>query len=123
MVSKILVTGASGDLGRKTVLHLLERRPAGELVGVARDPSKAADLTAKGVEIRQGDYFEPSSLSQAFKGVEADAHLNARVHRPQDRTGECYRRGCECGRSAPRIDVDYSQARIDIDDAGNHGRR
>jgi len=69
-VSKILVTGASGDLGRKTVLHLLERRPASELVGLARDPSKAADLTAKGVEIRQGDYLEPSSLSQAFKGVE-----------------------------------------------------
>jgi NAD(P)H dehydrogenase (quinone) len=69
-MGKILVTGASGDIGRKTVLHLLKKRPANELVGLVRDPSKAADLAAKGIELRQGDYFDPNSLSQAFKGVE-----------------------------------------------------
>lgn len=69
-MSKILVTGASGDIGRKTLLHLLKRRPAGELIGLARDPSKAADLAAKGVEIRRGEYLEPASLAEAFKGVD-----------------------------------------------------
>jgi NAD(P)H dehydrogenase (quinone) len=69
-MSKILVTGASGDLGRKTLLHLLKRRPATDLVGLVRDPAKATDLAALGVELRQGDYLDRASLSRAFKGVE-----------------------------------------------------
>jgi NAD(P)H dehydrogenase (quinone) len=69
-MSKILVTGASGHLGRMTLQHLLERRPATELVGLARDPGKAADLAAHGVEIRAGDYFDHDSLTRAFAGVE-----------------------------------------------------
>ena len=69
-MSKILVTGASGDLGRKTLLHLLKRTSANELVGLVRDPSKASDLAALGVELRQGDYLDRESLARAFKGVE-----------------------------------------------------
>jgi NAD(P)H dehydrogenase (quinone) len=69
-MGKILVTGASGDIGRKTLLHLLKLKPANELIGLARDPSKAADLAAKGIEIRQGDYYDRDSLSKAFQGVE-----------------------------------------------------
>jgi NAD(P)H dehydrogenase (quinone) len=69
-VGKTLVTGASGDLGRKTLLHLLKLKPASQLIGLARDSSKAEDLAAEGIEVRQGDYFDPDSLSQAFKGVE-----------------------------------------------------
>jgi NAD(P)H dehydrogenase (quinone) len=69
-MSKILVTGASGHLGRMTLQHLLERRPATELVGMARDPEKAADLAARGIEIRTGDYVDPDSLTRAFAGVE-----------------------------------------------------
>jgi NAD(P)H dehydrogenase (quinone) len=69
-MSKVLVTGASGQLGRKTLRQLLLRRPAGELAGLARDPAKAADLTAAGVEIRTGDYTSYESLLDAFVGVE-----------------------------------------------------
>ncbi len=69
-MGKILVTGASGDIGRKTLLHLLKLKPANQLIGLVRDPSKAEDLAAKGIELRKGDYFDPNSLSQAFKGVE-----------------------------------------------------
>ncbi len=69
-MSKILVTGASGDLGRKTLLHLLERRPAADLVGLVRDPAKAADLAARGIELRKGDYLDRSSLARAFTGVD-----------------------------------------------------
>jgi NAD(P)H dehydrogenase (quinone) len=69
-MSKILVTGASGHLGRKTLQHLLKRRPAGDLVGLARDPQKAADLSAQGIEIRRGDYFDYQSLLSALAGVE-----------------------------------------------------
>jgi NAD(P)H dehydrogenase (quinone) len=61
-VSKILVTGASGDIGRRTLQHLLKRTSASELVGLARDPAKAADLSALRVEIRKGDYSDYNSL-------------------------------------------------------------
>jgi NAD(P)H dehydrogenase (quinone) len=69
-VGKILVTGASGVLGRKTLLHLLKRKSANQLVGLVRDPSNAGELAASGVELRQGDYLDPESLSRSFEGVE-----------------------------------------------------
>jgi NAD(P)H dehydrogenase (quinone) len=69
-MTKILVTGATGNIGRLTLKHLLKRRPGSELVGLARDPAKAADLTANGIEIRQGDYFDYEGLARAFDGIE-----------------------------------------------------
>lgn len=69
-MGKILVTAASGHLGRKTLQHLLKRRPASDLVGLARDPKKAADLAALGIEIRKGDYCDYDALLSAFAGVE-----------------------------------------------------
>ncbi|PKA44097.1 SDR family oxidoreductase [Rhizobium sullae] len=69
-MGKILVTAASGYLGRKTLQHLLKRRPASDLIGLARDPQKAADLAAQGIEIRKGDYFDYDSLLNAFADVE-----------------------------------------------------
>ena len=70
MRNKILVTGASGHLGRATLLHLLEKRPADQLIGLVRDPGKASDLAARGIEIRQGDYLDYDSLVRAFGDVE-----------------------------------------------------
>jgi NAD(P)H dehydrogenase (quinone) len=69
-MTKILVTGATGNIGRKTLRHLLKRKPAGDLIGLARDPKKAADLAAEGIEIRQGDYLDYGGLVHAFTGVE-----------------------------------------------------
>jgi len=69
-MSKILVTGASGALGNLTLRHLLDRRPAADLVGLVRDPAKAAGLAAAGVELRTGDYLDPGSLRTAFAGVD-----------------------------------------------------
>jgi len=69
-MGRILVTAASGHLGRKTLQHLLKRRPVSDLIGLARDPHKAAYLAAQGTEIRKGDYFDYDSLLNAFAGVE-----------------------------------------------------
>ena len=69
-MSKILVTGVSGVIGRQTILHLLKKRPASDLIGLVRDPAKAEDLAALGVEQRQGDYLDRESLDRAFAGVE-----------------------------------------------------
>ncbi|MFF0771268.1 SDR family oxidoreductase [Nonomuraea wenchangensis] len=66
----IIVTGATGKLGRSTVERLLERVPA-DRVGVSvRDPRKARDLADRGVRVRQGDFDDPASLVHAFEGAE-----------------------------------------------------
>jgi len=69
-LTKILVTGATGNIGSMTLLHLLKRRPASEIVGLARDPSKARDLAEQGIEIRQGDYLDRERLVHAFVGID-----------------------------------------------------
>jgi NAD(P)H dehydrogenase (quinone) len=67
----IAVTGASGKLGRATIGFLLERKvtPSG-IVAVVRDPQKGADLAARGVQVRRGDYTDPASLETAFRGAD-----------------------------------------------------
>ncbi|MFE1291340.1 SDR family oxidoreductase [Streptomyces sp. NPDC058751] len=65
----IIVTGATGKLGRRTVERLLERVPA-DRVGVSvRDPRKAKDLADRGVRVRQGSFDDPASLVHAFEGA------------------------------------------------------
>ena len=67
--SPLLVTGASGNLGRLAVEELLARG-ATTIIAGTRDPSKLADLTARGVEVRQIDFDNPASLASGFAGVE-----------------------------------------------------
>ncbi|MDP9796529.1 NAD(P)H dehydrogenase (quinone) [Catenuloplanes nepalensis] len=66
----IVVTGATGHLGRLVVEDLLERGvPAGEIIAAARTPEKAADLAARGVQVREADYDRPETLATAFTGA------------------------------------------------------
>jgi NAD(P)H dehydrogenase (quinone) len=67
---KIGVTGASGQLGHLVVDALLAKCPANDVVAIARNSSKAADLAAKGIEIRVADYDDRASLDAAFAGVD-----------------------------------------------------
>ncbi|MFC4564830.1 SDR family oxidoreductase [Nocardiopsis mangrovi] len=62
----IVVTGATGALGRHVVDGLLERAPADQIAAVVRNPDKAADIAARGVEVRVADYGDPASLQGAF---------------------------------------------------------
>lgn len=65
----ILVTGATGQLGRLVINALLEKTPASNIVAAVRDVSKAADLAALGVTVRQADYAVPATLDTALQGV------------------------------------------------------
>ena len=65
----IIVTGATGQLGRGIVERLVERVPAGGVGVSVRDPGKAADLAALGVRVRRGDFDDPQSLAHAFGGA------------------------------------------------------
>lgn len=72
MAETLLVTGASGQLGRRVVAHLLETLsiPPSRLVAVTRDPAKLAGLAAGGVAVRRGDFDDPASLGPAFAGAD-----------------------------------------------------
>ncbi|AWZ07504.1 MULTISPECIES: SDR family oxidoreductase [unclassified Streptomyces] len=63
----IVVTGATGALGRLVVEELLTRVPADRIAAVVRDAAKAADLAERGVELRVADYDDPASLARAFR--------------------------------------------------------
>lgn len=65
----IIVTGATGRLGSRIVDQLLERVPADQVGVSVRDPARAADLAARGVRVRPGDFTDPSSLADAFEGA------------------------------------------------------
>lgn len=67
----ILVTAATGHLGTATIDHLLQKNvPAGQIAGLVRDDKKAAALSAKGITLRKGDYFDTASLEKAFQGID-----------------------------------------------------
>lgn len=72
MTETLLVTGASGHLGRAVVNHLLDSQkiPAARIIAVSRDPSKLAELAARGVTTRKGDFNDAATLSAAFAGAD-----------------------------------------------------
>ncbi len=72
----ILITGATGTNGSEAVKQLLA---AGAPVrALVRNPAKATDLSAAGVEVVAGDLADVASLEAALQGVER-AYLIAPV--------------------------------------------
>ncbi|WP_406409874.1 SDR family oxidoreductase [Streptomyces halstedii] len=63
----IVVTGATGALGRLVVEQLLAAVPAERITAVVRDKEKAAEAAARGVGIRVADYDRPETLADAFR--------------------------------------------------------
>lgn len=70
-MTTILVTGATGQLGRLAIDSLLARGLSPrDIVALVRDRQKAAELAARGVEVRVGDFEDPPSLDRALAGVD-----------------------------------------------------
>ena len=67
---KIVVTGASGQLGRLVTEQLLGRLSAEEVILVTRNPDALADFAGLGASVRYGDFDEPASLDGAFSDGE-----------------------------------------------------
>ncbi|MFG2984121.1 SDR family oxidoreductase [Streptomyces sp. NPDC048258] len=63
----IVVTGATGALGRLVIEELLSRVDADRVAVVVRDEKKAADLAEHGVDVRVADYDDPAALAAAFR--------------------------------------------------------
>jgi NAD(P)H dehydrogenase (quinone) len=66
----IIVTGGAGHLGRLVAEQLLEHLPAGQVVLVTRRPEALSELSARGADVRYGNFDDPASLADAFAGGE-----------------------------------------------------
>ncbi|MGW3421154.1 SDR family oxidoreductase [Streptomyces phaeochromogenes] len=65
----IIVTGATGQLGRQTVERLLTRVPADRIGISVRDPQKAQAFADQGIRVRPGSFTDAASLASAFEGA------------------------------------------------------
>lgn len=65
----LFVTGASGQLGRRVVELLLEKK-AGRIIAGTRKPEKLADLASRGVTVVAADFEKPQELEASFHGVD-----------------------------------------------------
>jgi NAD(P)H dehydrogenase (quinone) len=67
----LVVTGATGHLGRRVVESLLERGvPAADIVAGGRRLENLADLAERGVRVARLDYDDPTSIEAAVEGAE-----------------------------------------------------
>ena len=63
----IAIAAATSQLGRLAIAALKRRDPQADLIGLVRNPEKAADL---GVTLRRADYHDRASLDAALQGVQ-----------------------------------------------------
>lgn len=65
----LLVSGASGQLGRR-VVELLQETYSGPIIAATRTPEKLSAFAGANVTVRRADFEDPASLSEAFAGVD-----------------------------------------------------
>ena len=66
---RIIISGASGNLGGQTVKELLARGvPANRLILVSRTPDELKEYADQGASVRFGDFTKPESLPAAYAG-------------------------------------------------------
>jgi len=99
---KVSITGATGQLGRLAIEALAVRAPKVNVVALARDPAKAADL---GVEVRRADYRDRASFDTALQGIEVLALISSSDF--HDRVGQ-HRTVIEAARAADVKHIIYT---------------
>jgi NAD(P)H dehydrogenase (quinone) len=66
----IVVTGATGQLGRLVITSLLKKTPASSIIAAVRNVEKAKDIASLGVQVRHADYSQPATWDAALKGAD-----------------------------------------------------
>jgi dihydroflavonol-4-reductase len=85
---RALITGATGFTGGHLARALARR---GTVVrALVRDPTRAADLAAAGVEVVAGDLQDRGSIAAAVRNVDVVYHIAA-IYRQAGLSGEAYR--------------------------------
>lgn len=69
-MSKIVITGASGQYGRLATDKLVAMGRATDLILITRSPDKLADRIGQGCDVRFGDFDQPHSLAAAVRGAD-----------------------------------------------------
>ena len=95
----IVVTGATGQLGRLTVEALLRNGiPAPRIVATGRDLAALKDLAHRDVVVRRADFADPDSLATAFAGAEKLLLISASI--PVDERFAHHRRAIDAALAA-----------------------
>ena len=95
----IVVTGATGQLGRLAVEALVRRGvPAAEIVATGRDVTGIKDLADRGVAVRRADFADADSLAAAFTGAGKLLLISASF--PVDERVENHRRAIDAALAA-----------------------
>src|SRR5262245_14373413 len=87
-MSRILVTGATGFLGRHLVTQL--REAGHEVIALCRNQEEPT-LRAEGVIVCRGDVLDPASVRAAAEGCEALFHCAGKVSRRPEDAEDLYR--------------------------------
>jgi NAD(P)H dehydrogenase (quinone) len=66
----IVVTGATGQLGRLVIAALLKKVQPSGIVAAVRNGEKARDLAVSGVQVRIADYNNPPAWDAALQGAD-----------------------------------------------------
>lgn len=67
----LLITGATGQLGRLVVEQLLAAGvPAGDIIATGRATGKIKDLAGRGVQVRAVDFSDPAAVRAAVAGAD-----------------------------------------------------
>jgi NAD(P)H dehydrogenase (quinone) len=103
----LLVTGASGQLGRRAVELLLATR-ADRIVAATRHPEKLADLAALGAVVRRADFDDDTTLDEAFAGVDRMLLISTDAMDRPSRRGEQAIRAIEAAERAGVKHVVYT---------------
>jgi NAD(P)H dehydrogenase (quinone) len=68
-MSKIVITGASGNYGRGVADRLIAQGRASDLILITRKPEKLAERVSQGCDVRYGDFDKPETLVDALQGA------------------------------------------------------
>lgn len=69
-MSRIVITGASGNYGRGVTDRLIALGRASDLILITRKPEKLSDRAAQGCVVRYGDFDKPETLVEAVQGAD-----------------------------------------------------
>lgn len=69
-MTRIVITGASGNYGRAATDKLIALGRAQDLILISRNPAKLSDRAAQGCEVRYGDFDKPETLVESVQGAD-----------------------------------------------------